>query len=234
MKCYHKIETLFNRSTTGDKRLIENSFRSGTIEMLANYPIWDFYEKLDGSNHQIEWDGYSMTLRGRTDKSNIPPHVINYYNSKFNNSDTEELFEQTFGTSNVILYFEAIGPKIQTYGAKYSDEVQFVLLDAYFVNSDSFANYEHLKDLAKRFDVKVKPLIGHGTLYDSINYVKTLPISTFAEHELPIEGVVCLPSVELKDGRTNDRLIVKIKCCDHVYDYNKVMSKYKPETNNND
>lgn len=227
MKQYHKIETLFNRDMNGSKQLIEGSFRSYVLEMLANYPIWTWYEKLDGSNHQIEWDGHNLTLHGRTEKSNIPQHILDYYNNKFNNNETEELFEQIFGGSKVVLYFEAIGPKIQSFGAKYSDEVKFVLLDAYFENSDSFANYEHLSDLAKAFNVDVKLCVGTGTLFDAIKYVQTIPMSKYAKHELPIEGVVCVPNIELKDGRTDERIIVKIKGCDHTNNFNSIMKQYK-------
>lgn len=227
MKHYHKIGTLFNRDIHGSKQLIENSFRSYTLEMLANCPIWNWYEKLDGSNHQIEWDGHELTLHGRTEKSNIPQHVLDYYNNKFNNNETEELFEQIFGESKVVLYFEVIGPKIQTYGSKYCDEVKFVLLDVYFEGSDSFANYEHLSDLAKAFNVDVKPRVGSGTLYDAIKFVQTIPMSKYSKYELPIEGVLCLPNIELKDGRTGERIIVKIKCCDHSTNFNTIMKQYK-------
>lgn len=227
MKYYHKIETLFSRSTEGDKSLIEGIFRSNTIAMLADSAIWNFYEKLDGSNHAISWDGHNITLHGRTNKSNIPPHITEYFNNKFNNNETEELFEQLFGESQVVLYFEALGPKVQTYGAKYSNEVQFVLLDVYYEGSDSFASYESLQETSKVLNISLKPLVGHGTLFDAINYVKSVPMSQFAVEQLPMEGVVCVPNIELKDGRTGERLIVKIKGCDHTEGFSQIMKHYK-------
>ena len=36
MREYHKIETVFNRSTDGDKRLIWGDYRNETVEYLAN------------------------------------------------------------------------------------------------------------------------------------------------------------------------------------------------------
>ncbi len=46
MREYHKIETVFNRSTDGDKRLIWGDYRNETVEYLANN-IWQFTEKID-------------------------------------------------------------------------------------------------------------------------------------------------------------------------------------------
>jgi hypothetical protein len=40
--------------------------------MLANCKIWRATEKLDGSNHQIYWDGHKLTLGGRTPDSKLP------------------------------------------------------------------------------------------------------------------------------------------------------------------
>ena len=64
-------------------------------------------------------------------------------------------------------------------------------------------------------------------MYDAIKYVQTVPMSKYAKYDLPIEGVVCVPNIELKDGRTDERIIVKIKGCDHTNNFNSIMKRYK-------
>lgn len=221
---YPKIETVYKRSTEGTKSLIIGDWRSDTIEMLAPYRIWDGYEKLDGSNHQIHWDGHRLNLLGRTESSNIPKHVTKYYETKFNNNETEELFEQLFGEKEYVLYFEAIGTKIQSCGGLYGD-VRFVLLDVYNIANDSWWRYDckddpsleqyTIKGVAKALGIECKKLVMQGTIDDMIDFVKSRPISFFAKEgsDLVMEGVVVVPKVELKYANGN-RVIVKIKLCD--------------------
>ena len=79
MREYHKIETVFNRSTDGDKRLIWGDYRNETVEYLAGN-IWQFTEKIDGTNIRIHWDGHNVEIGGRTDRAQIPKHLMDYLN----------------------------------------------------------------------------------------------------------------------------------------------------------
>lgn len=56
MREYHKIETVFERSTDGNKYLQLGKFRNPTVEFLKDLP-WQFTEKLDGTNTRVYWDG---------------------------------------------------------------------------------------------------------------------------------------------------------------------------------
>ena len=105
MREYHKIETVFNRSTDGDKRLIWGDYRNATVEYLANN-IWQFTEKIDGTNIRIHWDGHNVEFGGRTDKAQIPNHLLNKLKELFGTLEAEELFEQTFGEKDIILFGE--------------------------------------------------------------------------------------------------------------------------------
>jgi hypothetical protein len=238
MHKYPKIETVYQRDMDGTKKLLDGVFRSDVVCLLSACPLWVAYEKLDGSNHQIFWDGHTITLGGRTENSNIPKPVVEYFENKFNNNETEELFEQIFGDKPMVLYFEAIGNKIQTYGKHYGDEPRFVLLDVYNVNNDSWWNYgtedDTLPDcrsicaMANALGVEFKRIAKIGTIDDIIAYVKSKPMSMFAKEgdELPMEGVVAVPCLELKDGN-GERIIVKIKGCDHCEDWANFMKAYK-------
>ena len=112
MREYHKIETVFERSTDGNKYLQLGKFRNPTVEFLKDLP-WQFTEKLDGTNTRVYWDGHKVSYGGRTDRAQMPVPLMNYLVSVFGTQEVEELFEQTFGEREVILFGEGYGPKIQ-------------------------------------------------------------------------------------------------------------------------
>lgn len=78
MKEYHKIETLFERDTT-TKMLIEGQYRNSTVEFLKDN-VWQFTEKVDGTNIRVHWDGHRVTFAGRTDRAQIPKHLLERLN----------------------------------------------------------------------------------------------------------------------------------------------------------
>ena len=99
---YNKIDTVYERDINGTKKLIEGKFRSKAVEFLADCK-WIFTEKIDGTNIRVYWDGHKVEFGGRTDRANIPSHLLNKLIDTFCNNETEELFEQTFGEKQVIL-----------------------------------------------------------------------------------------------------------------------------------
>ena len=117
MKEYHKIETLFERDEK-TKKLIIGKFRNPTIEYLKDN-TWTFTEKVDGTNIRIYWNGHNVTFGGRTDKAQIPAHLVNRLNELFNGETNAQMFEQMFGEKEVILFGEGYGHKIQKGGGKH-------------------------------------------------------------------------------------------------------------------
>ncbi len=65
MKEYHKIDSLFERDA-GTKKLLVGQFKDLTIEYLKDC-VWQFTEKVDGTNIRIFWDGHRVSFGGRTD-----------------------------------------------------------------------------------------------------------------------------------------------------------------------
>lgn len=63
MREYHKIETVFERSTDGNKYLQLGKFRNPTVKFLKDLP-WQFTEKLDGTNTRVCWDGHKVSYGG--------------------------------------------------------------------------------------------------------------------------------------------------------------------------
>ena len=206
MKEYHKIETLFERDEK-TKKLIEGNYRNETVRFLENN-YWDFTEKIDGTNIRIIWDGHKVTFAGRTDKAQIPAELSNRLFELFGGETNEQLFEQKFGETEVMLCGEGYGPKIQT-GGLYRENQDFILFDVMI--ADNWQPRESVEDIAKYFGIDVVPIVFSGTIQQGIDYVKTKPNSMIGTAKS--EGLVGRPMVEMLD-RTGKRVIVKIKVRD--------------------
>jgi len=246
METYHKIQTLFKRdmdgSITGKKgKMIEGEWTTPELEYLAGLE-WEFTEKVDGTNIRIHYRpsvatpvGFTQQIdfAGRTDNAVIPKHLLQYLEETF----TYDLFKPVFpdlDVHGVILFGEGYGPKIQG-GGKYRSDTSFVLFDVKI--GDFWLSRENVNDIASKLGIDSVPVIGHGTLYQAINYVKYgtpyLPEeinsivskdgysgwlsqlaglkSQWGDHEA--EGIVARPVVDLFN-RKGERIITKVKCID--------------------
>ena len=208
---YTKIETVFERDMEGTKKLIEGKFRNETVEYLKDNR-WIGTEKIDGTNIGIVWDGHKVSYQGRTERAQIPAHLMNKLIEMFGGTVNEELFEQKFGEMQVILFGEGYGAKIQN-GGKYRKDVSFILFDVYLPKQDLWLKRDSLEDIAKAFNIDIVPIILKGTLQEAVDYVKSKPKSTIGTAKM--EGLVCKPAVDVLD-RMGKRVIVKIKVCDFV------------------
>lgn len=209
MKEYHKIETLFARDMDGSKKLIEGTFRDDTIQFLKDNQ-WVWTEKVDGTNIRIQWDGHEVTFGGRTDNAQIPASIVNYLNATFKTDEVEQIFEQKFGETPVILFGEGYGAKIQKVGSLYRDDVSFILFDVQV--GDVWLRRDSVEDIATALGIDVVPIVGTGTLQEAVKFVKSEPRS-FLNKNAPMEGVVARPQIELIN-RMGHRVIVKIKVKD--------------------
>lgn len=208
MRKYEKIDTIFARDIEGTKKLMPGVFRDPTVEYLA-YLDWDWTEKVDGTNIRICWDGHDVTIGGRTDNAQIPAPLVMKLQNLFCGEANAQLFEQTFGEKEVILFGEGYGTKIQKVGSAYiPDDVGFILFDVLI--GDNYQPREWVEQTAQMFGVPTVPIVGHGNLWDACRYVRMNPDSVVAEGRCKMEGVVCRPTQELRD-RCGHRLIVKIK-----------------------
>lgn len=208
MREYEKIETLFVRDEK-TKKLIEGKYRNETVEFLKDID-WEFTEKIDGTNIRIYWDGHKVQYFGRTDKAQIPSQLLNKLIEHFGGDVNEEMFEQKFGSMEVMLIGEGYGAKIQGCGSLYREDNDFILFDV-LINGN-YQSRESVKDIAKYFNLDVVPTIMIGKLEDGIKYVKSKPKSKIGNANS--EGLVARPLIELRD-RTGNRIIVKIKVKDH-------------------
>lgn len=210
MNEYTKIETIFERDMEGSKKLIEGKFRNETVEFLKDNQ-WICTEKVDGTNIGIVWDGHKVSYQGRTERAQIPAHLMNKLIEMFGGETNEELFEQKFGEMQVILFGEGYGAKIQKGGGNYRSDVSFILFDVYLPEQNLWLKRDALEDIAKTFGVDIVPIVLTGTLQKAVDFVKQKPKSTIGSADM--EGLVCKPAVDMLD-RMGRRVIVKVKVRD--------------------
>jgi hypothetical protein len=201
---YNKIDTLYKRDMEGSKKLLEGEFRNPTVEFLKDN-VWTFTEKIDGTNIRVYWDGHKVQFGGRTERAQIPSDLVNYLNSVFGTSEAEQIFEEKFGETEVILFGEGYGPKIQN-GGLYRNDVSFIMFDVLIAGN--YQPRESVEDIAKAFGIDIVPVIFEGTIQEGVDFVKGNPDSTMGTAKM--EGLVGRPKIEMRD-RCGKRVIVKIK-----------------------
>ena len=206
IKEYHKIETLFERDIA-TKKLVCGQYRNPTVEFLKD-AVWQFTEKVDGTNIRVHWDGHRVSFAGRTDRATIPTHLLARLEELFGGEVNEEMFEQVFGEKEVTLFGEGYGQKIQTNG--YMEGVDFILFDVFV--GDLPLSRENVENISKTFGIAVVPMLFEGNLQEGVDYVKQhfktrINNGTFGAF---MEGLVARPKVEVRD-RLGNRVIVKIK-----------------------
>lgn len=215
---YQKIQTLFKR----DERniIIPDQFTYPEFEVLKDLK-WECTEKIDGTNIRIELassgnseDGIIMSFKGRTDKANIPEHLLTKLNWLFDRKHLMEALNITDETQNcnITLYGEGYGAKIQKGGNYISNDVNFILFDVKV--GKWWLDREAIKDIANKLGINAVPLMGYMTIPEAIEYVKRGFKSTIAENkDYDAEGLVLkAPCGLLK--RDGERLITKIKTVD--------------------
>lgn len=171
---------------------------------------WVGTEKIDGTNIRIYWDGHTIEIAGRTDKAQIPSHLLEYLKSIFLTVEMEYVFEQMFGEKETYLFGEGYGFKIQNNGGAYfknNKDVGFILFD---VNIDGFdLSRDNVNDIAQKLGLEAVPVIFKGTLNEAIECVKQHHMSTLGNNEHEMEGLVLQPAIKLYDERHKP---IKCKC----------------------
>lgn len=208
MKEYHKIQSIFKRDHK-TKKFIEGEYSLPEFEYLKDLN-WVWTEKVDGTNIRVIWDpeNKQVIFKGRTERAQLPVHLLNKLNQLF----PKELMEDRFQDSPMTLYGEGYGYKIQKVGSKYlGDKVSFVLFDAF---CGMWLTRESVEKFGVDLKIKVAPIIGNGTIEESIEFVRGGFNSTWnAIEEFESEGLVIRPQYELR-ARNGGRIITKIKCVD--------------------
>ena len=76
MTKYHKIQSVFKRDPENNhKTFLMTEWSTKEFESLQGN-MWEFTEKVDGTNIRVIWDGLSLSFEGRNDNSQIPTPLI--------------------------------------------------------------------------------------------------------------------------------------------------------------
>jgi len=216
MNTYHKIHGLYKRYREGEKKgkFIIGEYSRPEFELLKNID-WVWTEKIDGTNIRVCY--YSNPLcqavefKGKTDKAEMPKHLEERLKEIFTVKKLETVFGVSEEKLDVCLYGEGFGFKIQK-GCKYfggEKKVDFILFDIKIGNT--WLKREDLEEIANQLGIKIVPIMGQGTIEESIEYVKSAPKSWLSpNNDFVMEGIVIKPKYELLDRRGH-RILTKIK-----------------------
>jgi len=213
MNTYHKIQGLYKRYTEGDKKgkFIIGLYSKPEFKLLKDIQ-WEWTEKIDGTNIRVCWYPNDtieeIEFKGKTDKSDLPKNLLIKLQEIFDISKFKELFPRGLNSSDICLYGEGYGYKIQSGGKYFPEnpkEVGFILFDIKIGNT--WLKREDVEKIANQLGIKTVPIVGYGTIDEAIKEAKGF-ISKFGMFKA--EGLVIRPKVELNDRRGH-RIITKIK-----------------------
>ena len=216
---YCKIDTLFLRDEKNI--IIPSMFTNPVFEELKDLK-WEATEKIDGTNMRVEImplldDNFKcvdahIEFKGRTDKAQIPDHLLKKMNELFKKEKLIEVFNLYEKHANITIFGEGYGMKIQKGGNYIKNDCGFILFDVR-VEKLWLQRYA-LEEIAKQLEIPIVPLIGYMTIPEACEYVKKGFKSTIAENkDYDAEGLV----LKTQHGllfRNGQRIITKIKTCD--------------------
>jgi ATP-dependent RNA circularization protein (DNA/RNA ligase family) len=207
---YPKINNLRKRDQV-TRKFIDNTHSCDEFGIIKN---WMVEEKIDGMNIRIVIDGscYSYArVYGRTDEALVPKQLVHHICSIFTPEKIKELSYFMNSNSEIILFCEGYGPKIQT-GGNYRDEMGFILFDVWSVGR--WSSREEVQSIAILLEMPMPHSYGLMTTDKVIELVKSKPDSPTAIRPMKIEGVMCRSHPLIINNYTRDMVMFKLKCKD--------------------
>lgn len=216
-KSYQKINTIYKRDLETNQ-LIYGDWSLPEFEYLKGCKF-RAEEKIDGTNIQIRFNGVRVEFGGRTEKANIPPHLLRKLEELFTVDKMRKAFppenenDHDSPYTNLTLYGEGYGVKIQKGGERYiKDDVSFILFDAKI--DRWWLRRPDVEKIVSDLEIKAVPVIGYMTFEEAAKYVSNGYKSLIAEDPTyDAEGLVLKTDVGLLD-RSGQRIIAKIKARD--------------------
>jgi hypothetical protein len=215
---YHKIQTVFKRDPeTKHKTLIEGDFSIPEFEYLQ-HNIWEFTEKVDGTNVRVMWDGIKVRFGGKTDNAQLSMKLVDRLFELFTLDDMDQKFPEATTDEPVILYGEGVGGSVKKGAGNYvhcppsciCNATGFILFDV-IIGSWQLRRGS-VTEIAEGFGIQQVPIIGTGTLFDMVSRVRSGFKSEWGDFEA--EGIVARPLGTELFTRSGHRIITKIKCRD--------------------
>lgn len=214
---YTKINTLWKRNEKG--HTVIGDFSREEFRYLYDN-LWRAFEKVDGTNMSIYFDGYETQIHGKSESAQIPKHLLSKMESLVNIDALKEVFPIKYNENGeelplmVRIYGEGYGAKIQKCGGSYiKNDCNFKVFDI-CVNG-TWLDWEDVCDVCQKLNLDVVHYYGTMTLREAEAMVVKGFKSPIAENkELEAEGLVLRPLIQLFNKR-HERVMVKIKTCDY-------------------
>lgn len=206
---YPKINSVFKRDVDG--KMIHGDYSLEEFAYLST-DRWVFYEKMDGMNIRLTWDGEYLKIDGKSENSQIPTSLLAKIPELLPYNKLAEVFPDAIPMSPVYLYGEGYGNKIQKGGHYIRDGVNFMLFDVFY---GLWLRQDDVLDIAQKLDISVAPVYCTGALSWYISRKAKLPFGSILHPGTQAEGVIARPAVDLFTRR-GDRIITKIKTKDFV------------------
>jgi hypothetical protein len=204
---YPKIQTLWKRDAKNQALIVEGDYSK---EEFANIQLWRLTEKIHGQNFRILFKNNELRYGGRTDSADLHPLVLSDIKSLVTLDKCAEVFSEA---NTVMLFGEAVGPKIHDVGRKYSSPSHdFILFDV--VVDGWWLEQPNVEDIAKQLGLKSAPYLGLMTKEEIQLLVRSKPDSKISQEELRSEGIVTR-SHPLMLFRDKTPIMFKLKASDY-------------------
>lgn len=200
---YHKIETLYERDLQTFK-VDPSKLKNRTYSLIK---LWQFTEKIDGTNIRCVWKDGKLTFGGKTDNAQIHADLIRWLYENVSAAKMAEIFPDT----EAVIYGEGYGAGIQK-GGLYSPTKKLIVFDV-LVGGKWWLSWENTCDVATKLGLNVVPLIGEMSLEEATEMCRVGFPSLLGNGEMRAEGLVGR-TVEPLFDKKGARLIVKLKTKD--------------------
>jgi hypothetical protein len=215
VKEYPSIETIFTRSKETHK-LNFGEFRN-PVNTIINK--WTFSEKVDGMNLRVIVTPTSITVKGRTDKAQLPSGLEASVLETFKvGPRMAQLMQEMKPDSAWTFYGEGYGAGIQKGGGKYSQTKRFRGFDIIGPNGRWLADH-NARALFAELEVPTVPHLGyfynHQTPFTFDDLLALVPQSQVAIEDsgtfnVMAEGIVAKPADAVLYDEYGERVLWKL------------------------
>lgn len=203
MSEYHKIETLYERDMKTFK-VDPSRLKNRTYSLIK---LWQFTEKIDGTNIRCVWKDGALTFGGKTNNAQIHADLVKWLYENVSAAKMAEIFPDT----EAVIYGEGYGAGIQK-GGGYSPTKKLIVFDV-LVGDQWWLSWENTCDVAAKLGLDVVPFVGEMTLDEATEMVRVGFPSRLNGGQIQAEGLVGRTAEPLFDKK-GARLIVKLKTKD--------------------
>jgi ATP-dependent RNA circularization protein (DNA/RNA ligase family) len=202
MSEYPKIKSLFVRDEKTHK-LIIGDFLSPSFTQVAR---WHVSEKIDGTNIRLILKDGSVAVRGRSDKTQLPPNFLEEALPHITGELMVEALNCIDSTSTgMVVYGEGYGHGIQAEGELYAPHKSFRIFDVLTLPEERWCSWKSVEKVSSALGLHTVPVISWNmSLTDVVHFVASRPASIVAgieaEEERDMEGVVARTDPYLYDS----------------------------------